>query len=78
MKKHTLISASLILLLCAGCSKDHNCRCVTTEAAEQQETIINTDRGMKCSKITRLGFERQIEGHLKRTYENVSCEAADE
>lgn len=78
MKKHILISASLAIVLCAGCSKDRNCRCTTTEAAEPQETIINTDHGMKCAKITRLGFERQVEGHLVRTYEAVSCENANE
>lgn len=78
MKKHILILASLAVMLCAGCSKDRSCRCTTTEAEVQQETIVNADRGMKCSKITRLGFEKQIEGKLQRTYEAVSCEEYEE
>lgn len=71
-KKHLIFLALLPFLFCIGCSKDRNCRCVTTET--EQETIINADRGMKCAKITRLGTERQSEGHLLRSYEEVKCE----
>lgn len=74
MKKRIIIIAFLPLLFCFSCSKERTCRCVTTETDPQQETFINADRGMKCSKITRLGYERQSEGHLIRTYEPVECE----
>lgn len=74
MKKFFILLAFLPLVFCVSCSKDRSCHCVTTEAEVAQETIINTDRGMKCSKITRLGTERQIEGHLVRSYDAVKCD----
>lgn len=74
MKKIFILLAFTPLLLCVSCSKERNCQCVTTETDVPQETIINAERGMKCSKITRLGTERQIEGHLVRSYEAVKCE----
>ena len=73
MKKNLIVLLAISLLTLVGCSKDRNCRCVTTEAMYPTETVVNSD-GLKCSKITRLGFERQLEGKLVRNMEAVECE----
>lgn len=74
MKKNLIITLAVSLLTLAGCAKDHNCRCVTTEAQYPTETMVNADKGLSCSKITRLGFERQLGGKLVRNMEAVECE----
>ncbi len=39
-------------------------------------TYVAADAGFRCSKITRLGFERLIEGQLVREMEDVDCTEA--
>ena len=74
MKKNLIIVLAVSLLTLTGCGKDRLCRCVTTEAEYPEETMINADNGLSCGKITRLGFERQLEGKLVRTMQPVACE----
>jgi len=75
MKKYIffLFLGSLVLL--SSCSKERRCQCVNVNN-ENEITYVNTDAGFNCSKITRLGFERLIEGQLVRTMEEVSCTEA--
>ena len=75
MKKYLIAVGIVALLLVSSCSKTRNCRCTAeNENAQEPVTIVNVDRGMKCSSITRVGFERQSGDQLVRTLENVTCE----
>ena len=74
MKKYMVVCAVLLALLAASCGKERACRCVPTGGAEAEKTMVYMDNGMNCRSITRLGFERQMDGHLVRTMEEVECE----
>ncbi len=72
MKKMLLVMAVALAMLTTACGKDHTCHCTPVNGGEK--TLVTLDRGMSCSSITRLGFERQLEGQLVRTLEDVECE----
>lgn len=74
MKKYMIICAVLVALLAASCGKERVCRCVPKNGSASDRTMVYVDNGMTCSSITRLGFERQLEGRLVRTMEDVECE----
>ena len=76
MKKYVLVSLVLVALLAASCGKERACRCVPKGGDYADRTMVYTDNSMKCSSITRLGYERQMEGQLERTLAEVECEDA--
>ena len=71
MKKYCIALAAVCCLLVAGCAKDRTCRCTAT--ADGEVTMINADRGLSCRNITRVGYERQVDGQLVRTLKEVTC-----
>ena len=78
MKKYMVVCAVLLALLAASCGKERACRCVPTGGAEAEKTMVYMDNGMKCSSITRLGYDRQMDGRLERTMVDVECEEVSE
>lgn len=79
MKKHILILAVAAACLTAGCSKSVKCKCTAIEPNENgkyETTYVESDRGLKCNKITKVGFERRLEGEYVRTLVDVNCERA--
>ncbi len=75
MKKYLFFVLLGALTLLSGCSKERRCQCVNVNN-EDEITYVNADAGFRCDKITRLGFERLIEGNLVREMEEVSCTEA--
>ncbi len=75
MKKYILFLLLAALTLMSSCSKEHRCRCTNVDN-QNQVTYVTADYGFRCSKITRLGFERMIEGDLVRQMEEVTCTEA--
>ncbi len=75
MKKYIFSLLAAALLLLSGCSKERRCQCVNVDN-ENVVTYVNADAGFRCSSITRLGFERLIEGKLIREMEEVTCTEA--
>ena len=74
MKKLMVVCAVLVALLAASCGKERACRCMPKHDSNAERTMVYMDNGMNCRSITRLGFERQMDGHLVRTMEEVECE----
>ena len=76
MKKLLLALTVISALLATACNKDRVCRCVPTDIENPTNidaTLITLDHGMSCMSITRLGFERQMDGTLQRSLVEVSC-----
>lgn len=78
MKKYLLLFALILVAALSSCSKGRNCRCTTTDAVIEQTYIINTDRTMRCGRITMMGIEHQATDSLVRNMVNVSCEETDD
>ena len=68
-----LIALAATTLIAASCSKSVQCKCTTIEGAPEV-TYVNANNGFSCSKITKLGFERQVEGKYVRELKDVTCE----
>lgn len=76
MKKTALFLSFAALIMLAGCSKEKKCMCtsdILDDHGNPTVTYIHVESSMRCSKITKLGFERQIEGQLVRNMEDVVC-----
>ena len=75
MKKILFIIIAAATL--AGCSKGVQCKCTATTATDSQGrpeiTYVDVDWGFSCSKITKVGIERQLEGKLVRELQDVTC-----
>lgn len=80
MKRLVVLFSLASLLLMAGCSKEKRCKCTSTESLDAHNnpsvTYIHVDNGFRCNKITKLGYERLMEGKLVREVETVVCEEA--
>lgn len=79
MKKHIVILSLALVVLMVGCSKEKRCKCTSVELnslGKKDITYIKTDSGFSCKKITKLGFERQLDGTYERTLSDVICEEA--
>lgn len=79
MKKYILILTVAALGLMASCSKEAKCKCTALEPNEQgnyETTYITTDRGISCKKISKIGFERLLQGQYVRDLVDVTCEEA--
>lgn len=80
MKKILISNSSflilLALLLLASCGKERACRCVPKDGGYAERTMVYTDNALSCKNITRLGYERQLDGSLVRTMAEVECEDA--
>ena len=74
MKKYVLLSLVMVSLLAVSCGKEKTCRCVPKNGTDADRTMVYMDYGMSCSSVTRLGYERQMDGQLVRTMEDVECE----
>ena len=80
MKKRLLpiIPLALVMLLAVGCTKEKRCLCTSNETLDAHNnpviTYIHVSNGFRCSKITQRGVERQVEGHLVREMDAVTCE----
>ena len=76
MKKLLLIVAAAATL--AGCSKGVQCKCTATTATDSQGrpqvTYVDVDWNFPCKNITKVGFERQLDGKLVRELQDVTCE----
>lgn len=73
MKKYFFLIVLAAATLATGCSKSVQCKCTTVEGAPEV-TYVNANHGLSCSKITKLGFERQVEGKYVRELKDVTCE----
>lgn len=78
MKKFLIALGVVSLVVMAGCSKNHSCRCVTNDGGPEAVLVVNLDRGMSCGSITRQGFEKEQDGKLVRTIRTVTCEKTTE
>ena len=71
---------ALAVLLMAGCTKEKRCMCTSVNTLDAHNkpvvTYIHVDKGFRCSKINKLGYERLIEGKLIRELDSVTCEEA--
>ena len=76
MKKLLLIAIAAAAL--AGCSKGVQCKCTATTATDHQGrpliTYVDVDWDFSCKNITKVGFERQLDGELVRELQDVTCE----
>ncbi|MBR3724398.1 MAG: hypothetical protein IKN11_03270 [Bacteroidales bacterium] len=82
MKKSALLAVlTLVALAMTGCSKDTKCKCTATTAVDDQGrpliTYVDASRGFACKNITRVGFERQVDGKLIREMQDVTCVKTD-
>ena len=73
MKKYFFLIVLAAATLATGCSKSVQCKCTTVEGAPEV-TYVNANHGLSCSKITKLGFERQVDGKYVRELKDVACE----
>lgn len=84
MKKVLTLTAVALLMLCASCSKERQCKCVTTDVPDDGVLkILVVDRQMKCDNITEMGFEQKIVDDNGQTLQRidmhtVSCRDWDE
>lgn len=77
MKKHIFILSLAALCLVAGCSKEKRCKCTSLEVNDINKYdvfYVKSDPGLSCKGITRMGFERQLDGSFERTFIDVNCE----
>ena len=82
MKKIALLTAlTLVALAMTGCSKNTKCKCTANTAVDDQGrpliTYVDASYGFSCSHITKVGFERQIDGKLVRDMQDVTCVKTD-
>lgn len=79
MKKFFLILSLAALALTVGCSKEKRCKCLSETLDAHNNpiaTYVHVKPSFKCGGITKVGFERQMEGQLVRSLEEVICEEA--
>lgn len=63
MKKKifSLMIVALTLVM-AGCAKDKQCKCVTTDVPDDGLLkVLVVDGGMKCSDITEMAIEQKVQ-----------------
>ena len=62
MRKITIIAGLLLLVLVAtSCSKERQCKCVTTDVPDDGLLrILVVDHSLKCESITEMGFEQKV------------------
>lgn len=82
MKKIALLAAlTLVVLAMTGCSKNTKCKCTANTAVDEQGrpliTFVDVTSGFSCSKIKKVGMERQVEGKLVRELQDVTCVKTD-
>lgn len=84
MKKILFTLAAAVLLTLCSCSKERQCKCVTTDVPDDGRLkIMVVDRGLKCESITEMGFEQKIVDENGQTLQRVdmhtvSCRDWDE
>ena len=84
MKKILFTLAATVLLTLCSCSKERQCKCVTTDVPDDGRLkILVVDRSLKCESITEMGFEVMAPGEQGQTLERVdmhtvSCRDWDE
>lgn len=60
MTKKILAVSVLALLSLASCSKQRQCKCVTTDVADDGLLkVLVVDNGIKCEDIKEMGFEKK-------------------
>lgn len=83
-KKLLMLFTAAVLTLCASCSKERQCKCVTTDVPDDGLLkILVIDRQMKCDNITEMGFEQKVVDDNGQTLQRVdmhtvSCRDWDE
>lgn len=80
MKKIMIVLAAVAMLTAvAGCSKNSRCKCQAVDAVDAQGrplvTYLDVESASTCKKVTRLGFEQQLEGQYVRDVYVVKCES---
>lgn len=84
MIKKLLPLAAIVLLTFCSCSKERQCKCVTTDVPDDGLLkILVVDRQMKCDAISEMGFEELTVGDNGQTLHRVdmhtvSCRDWDE
>lgn len=61
MKKIVLTFVAALALLAVGCSKEHQCKCVTTDV--EDDGLLKyfvVDGSISCDDITEMAFEEHI------------------
>lgn len=84
MMKKILPLAILALLTLASCGKQRQCKCVTTDVADDGLLkVLVVDNNIKCEDISVMGFEIKTTNEEGQTLERtemhtVSCREYDE
>lgn len=61
MIKKLLPLAAIVLLTLCSCSKERQCKCVTTDVPDDGLLrILVVDHSLKCESITEMGFEQKV------------------
>ena len=74
-----LMAACAVLIFAAGCNKDHQCKCVTTDVPDDGTLkIFEVSSSISCESITEMAFEEHVAaeggGSLQRVdVHTVSC-----
>ena len=84
MKKLFYMLAVAGVMTLAGCSKEHQCKCVTTDVQDDGLLkVLVVDNNIKCEDISVMGFEIKTTNEEGQTLERtemhtVSCREYDE
>lgn len=84
MAKKIFPIALLALITLCSCSKERQCKCVTTDVPDDGLLkVLVVDHSMKCSNITEMGFEQKVVTENGQTLQRVdmhkvSCRDWDE
>ena len=61
MKRILFLAAAGLCLVMAGCSKEHRCKCTTTDVEDDGLLkIITIDGHLSCDDIAEMGLENKI------------------
>ena len=63
MKKIFYVMAVAGVMVLAGCSKSHQCKCEKTDAPDdvsEMNMIFDLDGSISCSNITEMAFEEHV------------------
>lgn len=56
-----------------SCVKERSCHCTFTDDPSEHDVELNVDAGIKCEKVSSMGFEELVNGEWVTTARSVSC-----
>ncbi|MBO4586791.1 MAG: hypothetical protein J5677_03115 [Bacteroidales bacterium] len=67
-----VMAASMVLMMAAGCSKSHQCKCVTTDIEDDGTLkIFEVEGSISCDNITEMAFEEHVAAEGGGTLQRV-------